>query len=193
MGVGEGAGVAAGVDVAVGKGTAVGARVGNGTGVAVGAGATVGVGTGVAVGAGATVGGGARGAVGVVGWGRGAGRRPKGRVFSVRPALFRSAGASLGPPGWPSRREPATFRQTGTLASDAGIGRGGTARSGERRERSSSRTPGRGLRRRRSIVPIEDVLFDGAAYEVESAMARREESGEIGPNLHGFIDSLLTG
>ena len=50
----------------------------------------------------------------------------------------------------------------------------------------------RGLRRRRSVVPIEDVLFDGAAYEVEQALARRAETGEIARNLHGFIDPLLT-
>ncbi len=50
----------------------------------------------------------------------------------------------------------------------------------------------RGLRRRRSEVPIEDVLFDGAAYEIEDAMAQRAETGEIARNLHGFIDPLLT-
>ena len=45
---------------------------------------------------------------------------------------------------------------------------------------------------RRSVVPIEDVLFDGAAYEVEATLARRAETGEISRDLHGFSDPIKT-
>lgn len=50
----------------------------------------------------------------------------------------------------------------------------------------------RGLHRRRSTVAIEDTLFDGAAYEVEAALAQRATAGEPGRNLPVFIAPLLT-
>ena len=42
----------------------------------------------------------------------------------------------------------------------------------------------RGLRRRRSSFAIEDVLFDGAAYEVEEEMNRPENRPFSASNLH---------
>ena len=48
----------------------------------------------------------------------------------------------------------------------------------------------RGLNRRRSVVPIEDVLFDGAAYEVEAAISRAAAPAENRLDLHGFTTAL---
>ncbi len=48
----------------------------------------------------------------------------------------------------------------------------------------------RGLGRRRSVVPIEDVLFDGAAYEVEAALSRAATPDENRPDLRGFTTVL---
>ena len=50
----------------------------------------------------------------------------------------------------------------------------------------------RGLARRRSVVAIEDTLFDGAAYEVKAAMVRRAETVDFTPEPSGLIESLLT-
>ena len=41
-----------------------------------------------------------------------------------------------------------------------------------------------GLQRRRSVVPIEDVIFDGGAYEVEEAMSRSENRAVLPLDLH---------
>ena len=53
------------------------------------------------------------------------------------------------------------------------------------REAFSKTLSARGLRRRRrSTVAIEDVLFDGAAYEAEQAMQQRATLGETCRFLH---------
>ena len=46
-------------------------------------------------------------------------------------------------------------------------------------------------RSRRSQLPVEDVIFDGTGYEVESAMARRSAL-DFAPDEPGFIDTLWT-
>ena len=50
----------------------------------------------------------------------------------------------------------------------------------------------RGRRRRRSVMAIEDVLFDGGAYEAEQEMQRRARPEEIGRFLHGNSDLIKT-
>ena len=49
-----------------------------------------------------------------------------------------------------------------------------------------------GLRRRRSSVAIEDVIFDGAAYEVEETMNSPKNRPILPQVLRGYSDLIKT-